>query len=255
MKYSLTLILANIIFLTMNAQVRFVEVDYTTNEFALKNFGSTAVDISNYRLCALFVYTTNLSSLNVLSGSLNLTPGNTVELKGFTLAAQSDFGLFLPGSSILDFGDQNFLVDFVEWGSAGNGRESVAVAKGIWGAGDFISTSPPYQHTSSGAQNGVTFWLSIITALPDDIVLNKTEIVIYPNPFEDFAILALNYPFENKGSELLLVFYNLQGREIRIERIVSDKTKIARDNLPNGTYFLVLRGEKEIFATRKIVVN
>ncbi|MCH8330767.1 MAG: T9SS type A sorting domain-containing protein, partial [Bacteroidetes bacterium] len=144
---------------------------------------------------------------------------------------------------------------FVEWGSAGNGRESVAVAKGIWGEGDFISTSPPYQHTGSGAQNGVTFWQSIITALPDDIVLNKEEIVIYPNPFEDFVILTLNYPFENKGSELLLVFYDLQGREKRIEHIVNDKTKIMRNNLPNGTYFLVLRGEKEIFATRKIVVN
>ena len=51
--------------------------------------------------------------------------------------------------------------DFVQWGSAGNGRESVAVGKGIWTAGDFISTAPEGHSVEfDGAGNAASDWKS-----------------------------------------------------------------------------------------------
>jgi len=48
--------------------------------------------------------------------------------------------------------------------SPGNGRESVAVAKGIWGTGDFVDAAGPYSYVGNGTDTGVAFWTGI-TAL------------------------------------------------------------------------------------------
>ena len=46
----------------------------------------------------------------------------------------ADMGIYLPEGR---FSDPEALVDFVQWGAAGIGREAVADAKGIWQAGRF----------------------------------------------------------------------------------------------------------------------
>ena len=50
--------------------------------------------------------------------------------------------------------------DFVQWGSGGHGREFVAVSKGIWGFGDFVSGPSPYRYIGDGTQEGVGFWIA-----------------------------------------------------------------------------------------------
>src|SRR5262245_34677768 len=40
------------------------------------------------------------------------------------------------------FADATAIVDFVEWGAAGNGVEDVAIAAGIWAQGSFIDLAP-----------------------------------------------------------------------------------------------------------------
>lgn len=37
-----------------------------------------------------------------------------------------------------EFGDSTFIIDYVEWGSAGHGRASVAIEAGIWLDGTFV---------------------------------------------------------------------------------------------------------------------
>lgn len=39
-----------------------------------------------------------------------------------------------------DFGSPDAIVDYVEWGTAGHGRSSVAVAAGMWPSGGFVET-------------------------------------------------------------------------------------------------------------------
>ncbi len=141
------------------AVVRLTKVDPYAQEITIKNFGGEPEDISNYRLCSEFSCTTNLSGLTIVSGDLNLSTGEEVTLSwttgsGFSTAG-ADMSLFLPAGSM---SDPAILVDYMQWGSGGNGSESVAVAKGIWGPGDFIPEGFFYTYTGSGFQDGVIYW-------------------------------------------------------------------------------------------------
>lgn len=142
---------------SMQAQIRFQKVDPANDQFTIKNYGNDAVDISTYRLCSEFVYAPGpLSALTIVEGSLQLEGGASVTLNGFALTdAAADFGLYLGSGS---FGSATSMVDFLQWGNGGNGRENVAVAKGIWGAGSFIEGDGPYVYTGDGTQNGVDAW-------------------------------------------------------------------------------------------------
>ncbi|MCH8329865.1 MAG: T9SS type A sorting domain-containing protein [Bacteroidetes bacterium] len=175
MKKIITLILFCIILLSINytskAQIRWFAVDPTLNVVVIKNFGSNQINISNYELCSLFGYR-KLSFMAVVAGSLNLNGGDSVILTGFTLnSTAADLGLYLPSPN---FASANDMVDFTQWGSGGNGRESVAVAKGIWTAGDFIAGNPPYNYTGNGSQDGVTFWSGTGGSITAIIAQDKT---------------------------------------------------------------------------------
>ncbi len=172
------------------ANVRIVSVDPTEDSFTFKNFGESEVDITSYRLCSKFVYTESaLSNLTLTSGSLKLAAGASVTLSGWPVDDTSaDLALYLAEGS---FSDADALVDFVQWGSAGNGRESLAASKGIWTAGDFITGVAPFSYTGNGNQTGVSFWAS-------------GDIVVDPDPTRDIRIVRVDpkkdiYEFQNFG--------------------------------------------------------
>ncbi|MFN2430694.1 MAG: CRTAC1 family protein, partial [Cryomorphaceae bacterium] len=141
------------------ALIRITHIDPYTQEITIKNFGGEPEDISGYRLCSELDCTSDLSSLPLTSGDLNLATNEEVTVawttgSGFTIAG-ADMALFLPT------GDTNIadnLVDFTQWGTAGNGSESVAIDKGIWSNNDFIPLGLAYAYIGDGDQNGVTFW-------------------------------------------------------------------------------------------------
>ena len=162
-----------LLFLSFNyglyAQIRLTSVDPVNDHVTIKNFGSSLVDISGYRFCALFQYTTNLSSLTVESGNLNLGAGAEVSISGWPItSSNSDFGLYLPTGL---FSAPSAMVDFTQWGSGGNGRESVAEAKGIWSAGDHLTGNAPYTYSGNGTENGLNFWQTALN--------NETDIVSF----------------------------------------------------------------------------
>jgi len=92
-------------------QIRILEVDPGNNRITIKNFGGSTVDISSYRLCARFVYTTNLTS-SLESGNLNLAAGETVILSWPLNDVSSDLGIYLTSS----FASASAMVDFTQWG-------------------------------------------------------------------------------------------------------------------------------------------
>jgi len=151
------------------AVVRLTKVDPNSQEITLKNFGGEPEDISAYRICSEFSCTT-LGSLTPVNGDLILSTGEEVTLawttgSGFTVSG-SDMSLFLPTGNM---NSAAVMVDFTQWGSGGNGSESVAVAKGIWEAGDFIPLGFDYFYTGSGFQDGVAFWQeSVFCPEPSD---------------------------------------------------------------------------------------
>jgi hypothetical protein len=119
-----------------NAQIVINEVKQT-GSVELKNLGATTVDVSTYWLCDFPAYTRlDNASITVETGSLLLTAGAIVEVSGFDFIDSADGELGLYSSSA--FSSSAAIVDYIEWGSTGHQRSSVAVAAGTWTAGDFI---------------------------------------------------------------------------------------------------------------------
>ena len=231
MKNSLLLPILALMFLGTQAfaNIRLLRVDPFADEISIKNFGTSTVDISNYRLCSKFSYTPNLTSLTVLEGSLTLVAGAEVKLTGFAIDnTAADVGLYLPTGS---FGSTTAMVDFTQYGSGGNGRESVAVAKGIWSTGDFISVAHPYLYIGDGAQNGVTFWVTDVTPL----VINEID---YDQPGvddADFVELYNNSTFSIDLSGYDLRMVNGSGGGASVFQTVSLPSVM----LAPGDYYVV----------------
>jgi len=139
--------------------IRLLCVTPTTDQVTIKNFGPNTRDISTLRLCSKFSYTNSgiATEMSVVSGALILNPGDSVVLNGFSLDDNSaDLAIYTPTGS---FAETANMLDFTQWGNGGNGRESVAVAKGIWGAGDFMAYGPDYCYTGDGLiENGLIYW-------------------------------------------------------------------------------------------------
>ena len=74
----------------------------------------------------------------MVSGNINLAPGEFLVISPVTLTTPDDAGGLGLYANNDDFGDAANIRSFVQWGASGNARESVAVEAGIWNAGGFI---------------------------------------------------------------------------------------------------------------------
>ncbi len=176
------LLLITLVFKT-SAQVRLTKVDALNNRVVIKNFGGSAVNISGYWFCHGFTYH-QVSDGTIVSGSTNLAAGAQVEL---TLSqvltnAGSDLSFYHSPS----FGAASAMVDFIQWGSGGNGRENVAVAKGIWTAGQFVNaTGTAIYYGGTGSENGLSNWstvphpsiTSIVRQTPTDATTDADQVI------------------------------------------------------------------------------
>jgi len=140
--------------------LKITQVNPASKQIVIQNFGNAAVDLSSHQFCSLFNYTAlNSGTITVDQGSLNLSAGASVTLTWNSAGAMnmngSDLCLYQPGP---DFTNPNHIIDFVQWNSGGNGRESVAVAAGLWSAGTFVNGNSPMSYIGDGLQSGVQFW-------------------------------------------------------------------------------------------------
>ncbi|MEY8848806.1 T9SS type A sorting domain-containing protein [Psychroserpens sp. XS_ASV72] len=220
---------------TSDAQIRMVNVDPSTNVVQIHNYGGTTVDVSSYWFCHLFTYS-QLSGGTVQSGSLNLAPGADVVVQASSNfnASASDLGLYSTNS----FGSTAAMQDFLQWGSGGLGRENVAVAKGIWTAGTFISVTPPYEYTGDGAQNGFQFWA---TSLGLDDFDDLFKFSISPNPAATEMKLIVPGNFQNIATVRV---FDLLGKLI-VERELNgnESTNFDVSNWTSGLYLVRISTE------------
>jgi hypothetical protein len=214
---------------TSDAQIRIVEVDPATETVKLRNYGSTTVDVSGYWFCNLFAYT-QVSDGTLVSGSTNLAAGADLVV---TMAVAlndtaSDLGLYQSPS----FGSSTAMLDFTQWGSGGNGRENVAVNKGIWTAGTFISAPAPYEYVGNGAQNGVPFWDTLLGINDFNSGLN---LKLYPNPSDS----VLNITLQNSETNLGIQLYDILGKLVIQKTInTTDLAQIDVSELKEGLYLV-----------------
>ena len=95
------------------AQVRIIEVNPVTETVKIRNFGSSTVDISNYRLCSRIVYRTLSTQTTVQTGSLMLASNSEVEVTvngTYMNDTSADLRLYLPTGS---FASSANMVDFM----------------------------------------------------------------------------------------------------------------------------------------------
>ncbi|MFT4612793.1 MAG: hypothetical protein ACJA1H_001723 [Glaciecola sp.] len=193
-------------------QFKLLVVDPVADSVTIKNFGTTTENVGSYRFCSLFGYRTLNSQTTVIDGSLNLAPGGevTVSISGNWLNdSAADLGLYLPTGN---FGTPANMVDFTQWGSGGNGRESVAVSKGIWTAGTFINVAPPYEFNGTVTDFGIGFWDTLLSV--NDLE-TASSFNVYPNPTNSILNIELN------GSQSNLTFevFDTLGKQIVIKTL------------------------------------
>lgn len=123
----------------------------------LKNIGTASGDIGGWWLCYRFEYYDIPASVLIEPGAmlvvhLGVAGDNTstdvyIQFASTLNTNSSDLNLYLDGN----FTNPSSMIDFVQWGSSGHGRESVAVTAGLWSDGDFV---PDVQEGHSIAYDG-----------------------------------------------------------------------------------------------------
>jgi hypothetical protein len=233
--------------INVKAQVRLVEVDPSTNNVKIHNYGGTTVDLSNYWFCSQIVYG-RLGLMTVVSGSLNLEPNQDVVVtSSVNLNTAADLGLYITSS----FASTTAMSDFTQWGGSfpfPSGRENVAVAKGIWTAGTFVNVTAPYEYTGDGNQNGFQFWETLLGLEDFKIGSNYN---LYPNPTNSL----LSITFKNENFNGTLEVYDMIGKKVMSQSIGSNKLiSIDISNLKKGLYLLKISfdGKSE---TKKFIKN
>ena len=145
---------------SVTSQIRLTMVDPSSQQVEIRNYGSSATDISTYRFCSLFEYATlNQPMVQLVSGDFNLDPGESALVQwnantGFNGTA-SDVGLYLPTGG---FSTPSAMSSFFEYGAGQQGRENVAVSAGLWLTNTFLSGSGPWYYTGNGTEAGPAFW-------------------------------------------------------------------------------------------------
>jgi len=235
----------------LTAQIRIVKADTSNGEVTIKNFGGGTVDISSYRLCASFNYSpfaTGLTSHPLVSGSLNLTSGAEVVVDWssiLTIAAivtDSDLGLYV---STTDFTAVADMVDFTQWGAGGGARENVAVAKGIWTAGQFITVDgSAYVYTGDGSENGNTFWTTEdILGIEKNVFFKNLK--VHPNPTTNQFSITTNTVLNS------VRIINLTGQLVK--EVNHGLNEIDVSDLSNGLYLIELTSNNQKGVKRLVI--
>ncbi|MCB0447882.1 MAG: T9SS type A sorting domain-containing protein [Gelidibacter sp.] len=241
-KLFITFIFVMFLFLKTTGQVRIVEVDPATERVKLHNYGSTTVDINNYWFCSKLNYG-QLSGMTLVSGSRMLAAGADVELtSSVSLDAAADLGFYNTNS----FGLSTAMVDFTQWGgsfSFPDGRENVAVNKGIWTVGTFISAPAPYQYSGNGAQNGVAFWNTLGI---EDVTVGQFKILQNPSKSK----LELSLP--RVSGVLTMEIFDVLGKKIFTKELNSMSSSIDVSKWNSGVYLVRLSADN-ITQTKRFI--
>ncbi len=212
-------------------------VDPASGDVTITNFSPSAtVDMSGWWLCNFPAYT--LLADQSPTGSLILAPGEEVTVSSTVGINPTDaeLGLFNTNS----FGSAAAMEDYIQWGSAGHQRESVAVTAGIWGAGTFIMDAPPFEYTGDGlTEFGVNFWQSALS-ISDTKIENAFRLV--KNPVDQYLELVIA-PGIIKYE---LTIFDINGRQITSQSLnnLNSESPTSVESMSKGIYFAELRSEK-----------
>ncbi len=76
--------------------------------------------------------------------------------------------------------------------------------------------------------------------------------IIYPNPFSSWATLEIT---NGEITDYELTLFDLFGKELKKYKTHNRKTEIARDDLPNGMYFYLIKSNKQFISSGKLILQ
>jgi len=200
MKSTSTLFLFAMLFSSFSASSQLIVNEVSANIFSdlveVKNVSNAPLDISTYWICSFPDYeqfsTLTIECEEIKGGGFVLEPGELITISGHDLgAADGEVGIYTDDQ----FSNPDYIISYVQYGSAGHEREDEAVAAGVWTAGEFAPT-PNFNggHTLAYDGSGITASDWFDSTLPSPCIENVTSIheiaaatgmVIYPNPVVD----------------------------------------------------------------------
>ena len=222
------------------------------DEVEITNTGDASLDISDYWLCDFPAYT-QLGNLTIVCGDdLVLEPGEIVTVNaGFDLSsADGEMGLYTSNS----FGSSAAMIDYVEWGSTGHTRSSVAVAAGIWTTGDFVAAfSADNSLEYDGEGDASTDWSEDVASPCEDnfaTTIGEVSYSIFPNPTSDMITLEFTEVTQNEsnieiydaiGNRIESANHNIQDGATKTMNVSHYRSGIYMVRVTNGNAFKVQR--------------
>ncbi|NNC94591.1 MAG: T9SS type A sorting domain-containing protein [Chitinophagales bacterium] len=163
------MVVAMIGLMKSDAQILISKVDPAGDLITITNYGAGPASVTaTWQFCSNFGYI-SFATIPIVDGLGNfptLPSGASVTFKwnGGLNNTAADLGLYNSSN----FGSAAAMEHFVQWGSGGNGRENVAVAKGIWTGGTFLTnttTNPGpgvFGYNGAPAPAGVGDWMNMV---------------------------------------------------------------------------------------------
>ncbi len=135
--------------------IRVSMVNPSTNQVTFRNFGNIETNIGDYYLC---LGPGTYRQISTATDSSTILAPNAELTVNYNMNAAAD-GLSIFTTNSFGSSDPEILIDYVQWGAAGQARVNQAVTAGRWNdAASFIPNASTYTFNGEEAQFGVNFW-------------------------------------------------------------------------------------------------
>lgn len=215
---------------TCQGQLKSILIDPATDQITIKNFGSSTIDITNYWLCNFPAYDQFSSTTIVGTGDFNLSPDEEVTVTWESELDDSDgeFGIYNTDT----FNSSSAMEDYMQWGTSGHQRESVAVSKGIWTVETTVTVAAPYEYTGDGSEHGASFYSTVLSIDDNDFQNFK----LFPNPGR--SLVNLQLPFIKNDTRLKV--FNILGNDVTGNIKLNLNNEIDVSNWHSGLYLFLI---------------
>ncbi|PCJ80535.1 MAG: hypothetical protein COA49_08690 [Bacteroidetes bacterium] len=132
------------------ALVRLDYVNPNSNVIRVKNVSGCDGDISEWGVYSNGIYNT-FADLAIQGQNLFVASGATIQF------AWTGWGAAATNGDLQLYGPTNEVMDYIQWGAAGNENESVSSQLGFWEMGTFVNALPPFNYIGNG-EFGSAFW-------------------------------------------------------------------------------------------------
>lgn len=229
------------------------------NMVEILNVSNNTIDVSGFWFCQFPDYQGIGNLIDICGGDLLLDPGEILAIETTLInfnSADGELGLY----SEFGFDDPDNILDYVEWGSTGHERSSVAVNASIWTDGDFApawTSGNALQYDGTGDSS--TDWAeSETTSICDENNLisdqDELELKITPNPTGD--IVKISLLTEQTAINHVRIF-NLVGKTVYSQSYKNDNAEIFidLDFLREGRYILQVQNNRSIKSKMLIKID